>query len=257
VGDSTSVVSVKRNQLSAMTFALKVAVLLNGFESSYTPAIRASFESAIESASSKAGIARPSIDFYDPIVVQIHPDPTKYDLIVLSGGTADPMGSEPWVVKLQNYLRTTVKNHPKQKIVGICWGHQTISISFGGSVGRMEGAEIGVTNITLTPEGKKIFSFARGGCLRIHEFHRRNIKVPSSDFIPLAENNQVFVNNANTIMTFQGHPELNTELAKTLLANAPNYMGLDDAEIGVLAKSMESAHDGGQIWARILQWVNE
>lgn len=239
-----------------MTVPVKIAVLINGFESSYTPAVKASFRSAIGSASAPEA-PTPNIDFYDPIVAQEHPDPTKYDLIVLSGGTADPMGSAPWVLKLQNYLRAAVQNYPKQKFVGICWGHQTTSVSFGGSVGSMEGPEIGVTQITLTEQGKKMFPFAINGSLRIHEFHRRDIKVPAGDFVPLAEGSQSFVNKANTIMTFQGHPELNEELAKTLLANTPSYMGLDEEKMEQLAKSMESSHDGVKIWERILEWVKE
>jgi GMP synthase-like glutamine amidotransferase len=241
-----------------MTAPLRVAVLINGFESPYTSAVKASFQSAIAAAcSATPGTSNPTIDFYDPIVAQEHPDPAKYDLIVLSGGTADPMGSDPWVLRLQTYLQTTVKSYPKQKIVGICWGHQTTSISFGGNVGSMDGPEIGVVRIPLTEEGKKMFPFAKDGCLQMHEFHRREIKVPAENFVPLAEGHQSFVNKANTIMTFQGHPELNTSLAKDMLLHTPSYMGLDDAKKEVLAKSMESGHDGVKIWVRLLQWVKE
>lgn len=237
--------------------ALKVAVLLNGFESPSTPAQKASFTSAISSATEPAS-PTPVIDFYDPIVAQIYPDPAKYDLIVLSGGTADPMCADPWVVKLQKYLQATVKDFPKQKIVGICWGHQTLSVSFGGGVGNMSGPEIGVTKIGLTDEGKKMFPFAaEKGCMMMHEFHRREIKVVVDDFVLLAEENQVFLNKANTILTFQGHPELNTELAQMLLAGTPSYMGIDDEKREGMKTSMESAHDGVRIWERILEWVKE
>ena len=236
---------------------LKIAVLINGFESPRTPGVQASFISAITSASSLAGLPFPAIDFFDPIVAQIHPEPSKYDLIVLSGGTADPMGSLPWVLKLQDFLRTTVKEHPKQKIAGICWGHQTISVTFGGSVGNMDGPEIGVTQITLTAGGKRLFPFAVDGHLRMHEFHRREIKVPANGFVPLAEGNQSFVNETNTIMTFQGHPELNQDLAKIMLANTPTYMGVGEMEKEKLATNMESSQDGVKIWGRILEWIKE
>jgi len=238
--------------------ALRIAVLLNGLASPNTPQIRSSFETAVSSASSTIpGSLAPTIDFYDPITAQIHPDPTKYDLIVLSGGTVDPMGSDPWVLKLQKYLQATVEEYPKQKIVGICWGHQTISILFGGVVANMDGPEIGVTTITLTAEGEKIFPFAKGGKLRIHEFHRRDVKSPGKGFVALAKGSQSFVNESNTIMTFQGHPELNEELAKTLLAHTPSYMGLDDAKGEEFLKRMEQDHDGIKIWERILQWIKE
>lgn len=237
--------------------AIKIAVLLNGFASPNTPAIRESYITAVSAASEANGSPTPSVDFYDPIVAQIHPDPSLYDLIVLGGGTADPMGSDAWVLKLQKYLQTTVADHPKQKIVGICWGHQTISISFGAKVGNMEGAEIGVTEITLTPEGKKMFPFAPDGKLQMHEFHRREIKTPAKGFVPLAEGSQSFVNEANTIMTFQGHPELSEKMGKIMLADTPSYMGLEGDKREICERSMEKEHDGVKIWGRILQWVEE
>lgn len=237
---------------------LKVAVLLNGLASPNTPLIRDSFTSALTSAASSIeGFEAPTITFYDPIVAQIHPDPNAYDLIVLSGGTADPMGSDPWVLKLQNYLRTTVAEHPKQKIVGICWGHQTTSVSFGGNVGNMDGPEIGVHTITLTSKGKEMFPFEADGKLRIHEFHRREIKGTAEGFVPLAEGNQIFVNEKNTILTFQGHPELNAGLARELVGTTPAYMGLDGEKKAGLMESAGLEHDGVKIWERILKWVKE
>ena len=146
-----------------MTTVLKIAVLINGFKGPNTPATRESFVSAITSASSSLQSAYPpNVDFFDPIVAQIHPDPSKYDLIVLSGGTADPMGTDPWVLKLQEYLRRTVKDFPKQKIVGISWGHQTICVAFGGTIRKMAAAEIGVTPTQLTNDGLKVFPIPNG-----------------------------------------------------------------------------------------------
>jgi len=173
--------------------ALKIAVLIN-IEGPNSPATRASFISVITAASASIrDPAPPIIDFFDPVVAQVYPDPSKYDLIVLSGGSADPMGSDPWVLKLQEFLRTTVAHHPKQKMVGICWGHQTICVALGGKVGRMDAAEVGVTRIELTKEGSKMFTLADNGGVRMHEFHRREVKVPAKGFIPLGGGNQTFL----------------------------------------------------------------
>jgi GMP synthase-like glutamine amidotransferase len=238
---------------------LKVAVLMNGFTSPNTPMIRDSFTSALAAAASSIeSLSTPAVDFYDPIIAQAHPDPNTYDLIVLSGGTADPMGSDPWVLKLRTYIRNTVADYPKQKIVGICWGHQTTSVTFGGIVSSMDGPEIGVHQITLTPEGKKMFPFAaEKGKLNIHEFHRRDIKSVSDGFVALAEGNQSFVNKANTIITFQGHPELNAELARDFVETTPAYMGLSEEKKAGLVAKAGVEHDGVKIWERVLRWVGE
>jgi len=39
---------------------------------------------------------------------------------------------------MQDFLRRTVEECPTQKIVGICWGHQVINVTFGGVVGPMD-----------------------------------------------------------------------------------------------------------------------
>jgi GMP synthase-like glutamine amidotransferase len=240
--------------------SLKIAIFLNGYISPDTPAIQSSFISALSSASSSSPTSSkhpPIIDFYDPIVDQSYPDQSGYDLIVLSGGTEDPSGSVPWVVKIRKFVRETVEEFPKKKIVGVCWGHQAICVAFGGTVGAMEGAELGVTRVGLTAKGKQIFPFASGGKVHIHEFHRREIKVPAEGFVALAEDNQMFVNERNTVLTLQGHPEMNAELAKSLLARSPTYMGVDEGKKEDVAKEMEVGHDGVAIWMRILEWVKE
>jgi GMP synthase-like glutamine amidotransferase len=117
---------------------LRVAVLVNSFEhAAPIHAVKDSFTTAIQNASPAA-----QVDFYDPIKAQVYPDPASYDLIVLSGGTADPSGSDPWVLKVQGFLRRTVEVWPKQKMMGVCWGHQTICITFGGVVGAMDKSEV-------------------------------------------------------------------------------------------------------------------
>ena len=168
------------------------------------------------------------------------------------------MGSQPWVLKMQEFLRSTARAWPEKKIVGICWGHQTICVSFGGTVGDQEGgAEIGVTPILLTREGKEMLPFAEGGNLMIHEYHKREIKVPAKGFVALAEGNQMFMNERKTIWTFQGHPEMNEGLAKSLLADTPAYMGVNGEEKEDFSRKMEKRHDGVEIWKRILQWVGQ
>lgn len=167
------------------------------------------------------------------------------------------MGSEPWQLKMQHFLRTTVDKYPKQKIVGICWGHQTIAVTFGGVVSSMPNAELGVTPLTLTEAGQKMFPFANGGVLNMHEYHRREITTSARGFRELAVGSQSFVNEANTIMTFQGHPEMTESVAKSMFANVPSYMGVSEEEKGAIEERMELPHDGMGIWKRILEWVKE
>jgi hypothetical protein len=81
--------------------------------------------------------------------------------------------------------------------------------------------------------------------------------MPAPGFTPLAERNQSFVNSNNTIISFQGHPEMNSVLANELLKDAPSYMCVPGKEKEAVMGSLDSEHDGGNIWARVIQWVSE
>jgi anthranilate/para-aminobenzoate synthase component II len=118
--------------------SFKAAVLVNSI-SALDPAFNAAFRESICSASPGA-----QVDFFDPIEVQTYPELGQYDLIVLTGGaTADASAKHiPWVLKMHNFLRTTVEKCPTQKIVGVCWGHEVVHIAFGGVVGAMEKFEV-------------------------------------------------------------------------------------------------------------------
>jgi GMP synthase-like glutamine amidotransferase len=121
-----------------------------------------------------------------------------------------------------------------------------------------DGPQVGVTPIKLTSAGEAFYSSHLPSTERynIHEFHQMEVKTPGKGFVALAYNNQCLVNAANTILTFQGHPEMDAELSK-LLWEESNYMGVDTAEKEKLEIKINSSHDGLAIWKRILQWAGE
>ena len=111
---------------------LKVAVLINTPPDNYDfwKDVRRAWKEAFTKTAPP-----PEVDLYDPVVERTFPDPSKYDLVVLSGGKADASSSEPWVLGVLDFVRATVRDAPKTKILGICWGHQAVARALGGEVG--------------------------------------------------------------------------------------------------------------------------
>lgn len=112
---------------------LRIAVLVNTYRKmSIEPSTRDSFATTIMAAAPDA-----QLDFYDPIDDQAYPDAAKYDLVVLSGGTADINAPDPWVLRMLDFIQTTLSSS-NVKLVGICWGHQAIHVALGGKMIEME-----------------------------------------------------------------------------------------------------------------------
>ncbi|KAH0428106.1 hypothetical protein CcaCcLH18_09234 [Colletotrichum camelliae] len=233
---------------------LKIAILINIDGIDNQKPMKAAFRDMLERISPES-----IFDFYDPINAQVYPDVSKYDLIVLSGGNVFVMDEIPWVLKMRDFLKSTVASHPEKKIMGICWGHQIINVALGGTAKEMSSADVGVHTIPLTERGSEFFgdSLLKSGQINIQQFHKRDIDTPAEGFLPLAENNEAFVNTTNTIITFQGHPEMTVEWGSAAAASYPAYIALTGYSMEEIQEHIRRPADGEAVWRRVLKWVDE
>ncbi|KAM7187534.1 Class I glutamine amidotransferase-like protein [Rhypophila sp. PSN 637] len=247
---------------------LKIAILLNSYRSPFINSIRDSYVRSIAAISphSKLSFFYPA-DFFDQPQLAF-PDPALFDLIIIGGGNVDPRKKHPWILRVHAFILDVIAHHPRKKMVGICWGHQTISLLFGGEIIDMDVPELGVTEAKMTCTGRRFFqdsssSTCGGGVggqgkLRMQQHHRRAVGVKPRGFHDLLVGNQSFLSYNNAILTFQGHPEKDGATAKKRVHDAARWFGTDVTDsmaVDELARKMDMEHDGAEIWTRVLQWA--
>lgn len=117
----------------------RIAILINEGSKGNVP-MKAAFEKMLGTVAPAA-----IFEFFDPVHARTYPDVSKYDLIVLSGGSVFVMEEIPWVMQMRSFIKSTIEEHPKQKMLGICWGHQIINVALGGTVKEMGSADVGLS----------------------------------------------------------------------------------------------------------------
>ncbi|KAK3357886.1 class I glutamine amidotransferase-like protein [Lasiosphaeria hispida] len=239
---------------------LNIAILLNSYRSPFIAEIRDSYVRSLGAVSPDSSLSF----FYPAEHPSGHfPDPDAFDLIVVGGGNADPRKKHQWILRVHHFILDVVTNYPRKKMCGICWGHQTISLLFGGEVVDMPSPELGVTEAKLTPAGHRFFSRvaqSNNGLVRLQQHHRREVGTRPNGFHELLADHQAFLSHNNAILTFQGHPEKDARAAKLRIRDASRWFGTDLADqraITDLVCQMEMQHDGAEIWERVLQWAGE
>ncbi|KAH7037698.1 class I glutamine amidotransferase-like protein [Microdochium trichocladiopsis] len=236
---------------------ISIAVLLNSYRSRFLPAIRASYGRTIGAVAPNARLA-----FFEPANRPgDFPDPECFDLIVIGGSNVDPRKSHPWILEIHAFVRRLRLEHPSKKLLGICWGHQTIARVFGGEIVDAAPPEMGVATVNLTGLGSQFFlESAVLGSFRLQQHHRREVSKAAPGFVQLAHGNQCLLNDDNTILSFQGHPEKDAETAKLRMHDSLRWFGFDSLDEKAWAKLqelMDLEHDGEMVWRRILAWVQE
>ncbi|GAP88471.1 putative class I glutamine amidotransferase-like protein [Rosellinia necatrix] len=237
---------------------LRIAILLNSYRSRLLPAIRGSYQRTIGAVAPLAKLA-----FYEPANRPGEfPNPDYFDLIVLGGSNVDPRKRYPWILEVHGFVRRMVRDYPHKKLLGICWGHQTISNVFGGKLADAAVPEMGVASVTLTGRGREFFNeAAASGSFKLQQHHRREVVAEPHGFVALARGNQCFLSASNAMLTFQGHPEKDAETARLRAHDSVRWFGFDAASDEKAWAQLEALinadHDGEMVWRRILEWARE
>lgn len=90
----------------------------------------------------------------------------------------------------------------------------------------------------------------------VHKHHKRIITNIGPALYPLALNNEILISRDNRILTFQGHPELNEVISRSIVdTDDPSFAV--HPELKRVLKPISAPHDGHAIFRRIVEWVSE
>jgi len=83
------------------------------------------------------------------------------------------------------------------------------------------------------------------------------VTVPPSNFISLASDNEILLSRTKNILTFQGHPEMTSAVARAILSEDGGAYsgGRTKDELDELYQDIDRVHDGFAIFKTVVSWA--
>jgi len=190
-----------------------------------------------------AGLATKS---YDVQAGELPPSPDDHRACLITGSPAGVYENHAWIAPLEEFLRAA---RGKAKLVGICFGHQILAQAFGGRVEKSSrGWGVGLQRYdvaTPQPWMDDVASFAIPGS------HQDQVVVQPPDTMMVAGSAfcpfGLLAWHDGSAISFQGHPEFESDYAKALIDERREALPDPDAAIA----SLDAPDDR----ARVAGWI--
>ena len=142
--------------------------------------------------------------------------------VVSLGGRANVDDSHAWLDQERAYIKAA--HERSLPVIGICLGAQLVAEALGGTVSKMEAAEVGFAPVTLTPRAHTD-TVLNGVAWTAPQFHHHFYEVselpPGATLLASSERctNQAFQVGMRTY-GFQYHPECDRPMIDALMKDA-------------------------------------
>lgn len=158
-----------------------------------------------------------------------------YDAIVITGGAGDAYSDEAWVVQARDLVLAA--HHRKQRMLGICFGHQLIAKALGGTVGLAPQWAIGAATITfedgaadILPPGElpSVADINVSHRDQVHQLPEGARRLATTEACPVA-----MYAIGDHILCIQGHPEFSEQTVRSIVeASVPSgRMGAQEQQL--------------------------
>ena len=170
------------------------------------------------------------------------------DAYLITGSKAGVYDALPWIAALQDWIIDF--HHQRARIIGICFGHQIIAHSLGGTAAKSEkGWGLGVLSCGQDLNGdastlRLIYSHQD----QVINLPHRATRLAGCDFCPNAA-----LAIGNNVLTFQGHPEFTPAYLRRLLAQRKGR--IDSGVIARALASLNQATDHEQVGRYLLDFI--
>jgi GMP synthase (glutamine-hydrolysing) len=110
---------------------------------------------------------------------QVPLNPGQYNAIVILGGPMSAYDNLSYLAREQELIRNAIRK--EVPVLGICLGSQLIAQAIGGRVHKGPKKEIGWSEVTLTPNGRKsLFNGIKHKTLRVFQWHGDTYDLPET-----------------------------------------------------------------------------
>ncbi|KTG26891.1 GMP synthase [Haloferax profundi] len=153
---------------------------------------------------------------------EVLPDPTQFDVVVVTGSYARVADRDPWAVHLQQYVRKRVETG--RPLLGVCFGHQLLADALGGEVERLPTGAAGYRTLSLTDGGRAHPAFVdvpdTFDTFLWHVDHVTRLPDEATVLARDGDTIQAFALTNHPVMGIQFHPEVTPRMARKLAEGA-------------------------------------
>ncbi|MDH3713291.1 MAG: GMP synthase [Gammaproteobacteria bacterium] len=166
-----------------------------------------------------------SYTVYDVCNDDYPPTTDACDAYLVTGSRWGVYDDQRWIPLLADYIRKL--HSERRRMVGICFGHQLISLALGGHAEKShKGWGVGVATVKVHEQPswmnpvREEFSLVVSHQDQVTELPPGAQCIASSDFCAYAA-----LTIDDNVLTFQGHPEFGHELSRTLMEWRQDVVG--------------------------------